>query len=458
MPAVRLSILISVLLCSFPAIADSHSAKAIFRDLIELNTAPSGGSDIRPAVEMLVARLQDAGFSDDDMSIIYSGEKLPNLVVRYRSQNAEQKPILMMAHLDVVEALPSDWSIPPFEFTEADGYYYGRGTSDNKEGSAILVANLIRLKQEGFRPNRDLIIMLTSDEETTGDGVSTIIREHRELIDAEFALNSDSGMVMERDGVASAFMMQTSEKVYVAYKLEATDPGGHSSVPKADSAISRLARTLVALQEWRSPIDLNETTRTYFEKIGPSLSDEEREIVDAVLAGVPDVEVSAALDEFPKMNSIMRTTCIATLVSGGHAQNAIPQTASAEVNCRILPQSDGQIVLEAMQQMATPNDVSVSEIWPFMYSPPSPLGSGPLQSISAVAEELWPGIVIVPEMGTGATDGLFIRNAGIPVYGISAVVSDPNDIRAHGRDERIRVDAFESATKYWYRLIKNLSQ
>jgi len=458
MTTIRLLVISLLFIGSTSAADDTHLATEILREIVGQNTAPSGGDDLRPTVTSLVARLQAAGFSDDDIAIVHSGEKLPNLVVRYRSADAKRRPILMLAHLDVVEALPSDWSIAPFTLTEADGYYYGRGTSDNKAGAAILIANLIRMRRENYRPDRDLIVMLTADEESTGAGALKLANEHRELIDAEFALNTDGGSVLERGGEARAFMMQTSEKVYVSYRLEATDPGGHSSVPRADSAISRLARSLVALQEFRFPIDLNETTRAFFERISTSFSEAETEIVEAILAGVPDAEVSAALDGFPYINSMLRTTCIATMIAGGHAPNAIPQTATAEVNCRVLPQFEESGVRDAITALAAPNDVSVTEIWPFMHSPPSPLDDNVIGPVTDVAQEFWPGIIVVPQMSTGATDGLFLRNAGIPVYAVSAIAADRNDIRAHGQDERIRIDAFEAATDYWYRLVKNLSQ
>ena len=454
----RCSLLALLAFTATATAADEHLATDILREIIAQNTAPSGGNDMRPTVASLEARLRAAGFGDEDIAIVYSGETLPNLVARYRSSSPVRQPLLMMAHLDVVEALPEDWTKDPFELIEEDGYYYGRGTTDNKAGAAILVANFIRLKQENYDPDRDLIIMLTADEETTGDGAIKLANEHRELIDAEFALNTDGGAVFERDGVARAFVMQTSEKVYVSYRFEATDTGGHSSVPRADSAISRIARTLVALHEFRFPIDLNETTRQFLELSLPSVAPNEAEIIEAVLAGVPDEEVSARLDALPYFNSLMRTTCIATLISGGHAENAIPQTATADVNCRVLPQFSEASVDAVMEALAAANDVTVSKIFPFRASPPSPLIPSVVEPITAVAQEFWPGVTLIPEMSTGATDGLYVRNAGIPVYAVSAIMEDPADIRAHGQDERIRIDSFERATEYWYRLVKVLSR
>jgi len=454
---IRCALFALLTFCANAAAAEEHLATDILREIIAQNTAPSGGNDLRPTVASLEARLRAAGFGDTDISIIYSGEKLPNLVVRYRSPAPTRRPLLMMAHLDVVEALPEDWTKDPFKLIEDDGYYYGRGTTDNKAGAAMLVANFIRLKQEGYRPDRDLIVMLTADEETTGNGAIRLANEHKDLIDAEFALNTDGGAVFERDGRAAAFVMQTAEKVYVSYRLEATDPGGHSSVPRADSAISRIARTLVGLHEHRFPIDLNETTRRFFEIGLPTLEPETADVIVDVLSGVPDAEVSTRLDALPYFNALLRTTCIATQISGGHAENAIPQTATAVINCRVLPQMPEAAVDAVIEGLASPNGVTVTKIFPYLASPPSPMTPSVVGPVTAVAQEFWPGIAVMPEMSTGATDGLYVRNSGIPVYAVSAIAEDPADIRAHGKDERIRIDAFERATEYWYRLVKLLS-
>lgn len=457
----RLVPLLAAAACFFPAAAsseDEHLATEILRELIALNTAPSGGNDLRPAMNLLEKYLRQGGFTDDEITVVTPAEKLPNLVVRYRSPKPQRRPVLMMAHIDVVEALPSDWTVPPFEMTETDGYYYGRGTTDNKAGGAMLVANLIRLKEEGYAPDRDLIVMLTADEETTGLGALTLANDHRELIDADFALNTDLGFVMLVGDEPRAFLMQTSEKVYVDFRLEATDRGGHSSRPRADSAISRVARTLVALHEHRFPIDLNETTRTFFERWRAFAPSEDTELFGALLSGAPDEEISAELDKRPYYNSITRTTCIATQIEGGHAENAIPQRATAVINCRVLPQFPNSTVLGAIQAMAAPNDVSVEQVYPYRPSPPSPLRPDVVGPITEVAQEFWPDIVVIPEMSTGATDAIFVRDVGIPVYAISAIAQDPDDRRAHGQDERIGIEAFEVATEYWYRLAKAVSQ
>lgn len=433
-------------------------AKEIFAELIAENTAPSGGNDIRPAIDGLVTRLKNAGFDAKDIHIISKAGQADNLVVRYPAANASGRPLLMMAHLDVVEALPEDWSVDPFFMLEKDGYYYGRGTTDNKAGAAMLVANFIRLKREGFEPNRDLIVMLTGDEESSGAGAQLLVNEHRDLVDAEFALNTDGGFIVLHDDRPQAFVMQTSEKIYVSYTFEATDPGGHSSLPRKDSAISRLSRTLVDLQEFRFPISLNETSRAFFRLWSPMAPAEARPVLKAVLEDPTDPELSARLLDWPYYNSLARTTCVATQLAGGHAENALPQSARATVNCRVVPQSSAEETENLLRAIATKQGVTVTQIAPAKPSPSSPLTPGIVDPITEVAREVWPDIPVIPEMSTGATDGLFVRNAGIPVYGVSAIAEDPNEMRAHGQDERIRIRSYFDALEYWYRLVKVLSQ
>lgn len=434
-------------------------AKDIFEELIAINTAPSGGPDLRPAVQAMATRLRNAGFSADDIDIVGETGEIVNLVARYRSSNPTQRPLLMMAHLDVVEALAKDWTVEPYVLTEKDGWYYGRGTTDNKAGAAMLVANFIRLKREGFDPNRDLIIMLTGDEETSGGGARLLSTEYKELIDAELALNTDAGMVItSEEGEPQAFIMQTAEKVYVSYIFEATDPGGHSSVPRADSAISRLSRVLVDLEEFHFPIDLNETSRAFFRLYAPLAPPEVQPLLQAVLENPDDPELAAKLIQYPYYNALARTTCVATMLEAGHAENALPQTARATVNCRVLPQSTAEKAENMLTAIAAKEGVTVTRIAPPKPSPPSPLDPAVVDPITRLAADMWPGIPVIPEMSTGATDGLFVRNAGIPVYGVSAIAEDPGDQRAHGKDERIRKTAFYDALDYWYRLVKALSQ
>lgn len=433
---------------------DHPLARGILTELIAVNTAPSGGDDTREAVALLVRHLKDAGFPDDDIAVLGHSDMRSNLVVRYRSREPIRRPILLMAHLDVVEALPKDWHYDPFVVTEDGGWYYGRGTNDNKAGAAMLIANLIRLKQEGFEPDRDLIVMLTSDEESTNDAARWLLAEHRQLVDADFALNTDAGPILLIDGKPLAFMLQTSEKVYASFALEAKDPGGHSSRPHRDSAISRLAHVLVDLQAHPFPIDLNPTTRAFFERWVHIAPAEDRTLLEAVLSEHADPAVIDGLLDNYYYNALARTTCVATELSGGHAENALPQSARAVVNCRILPQSSAAAARDVLVRLAEPYGVSVIQIAPDVPSPASPLDPRVVDPITALAKKMWPGIAVIPEMSTGASDGAYVRNAGIPVYGVSAIADDPNDMRAHGQDERVGIDAFGDATEFWFRLVK----
>ena len=431
-------------------------ARDIMAELVAVNTAPSGGNDMREAVAVLVRHLEAAGFEDLDIAAPGQTDALQNLVVRYRSKSPERRPLLLMAHLDVVEALDEDWNYDPFVMTEDDGWYYGRGTNDNKAGAAILIANLIRLRNEGFEPNRDLVVMLTADEETTGNATKWLLSEHRELIDAEFALNTDGGPILLIEGKPLALMLQTSEKIYASFTLQATDPGGHSSRPHRDSAISRLARALVDLEAYEFPIDLNETTRQFFER-WLAIAPKDEALIRAVLADEPDPAALDALLDEHYYNAIARTTCVATQLSGGHAENALPQIATAVVNCRYLPQSDVAAVKGRLEEIGARYGVTVAAMEPSTPSPPSPLTPSIVGPITEIARSIWKDIAVIPEMSTGATDGAYVRNAGIPVYTVSAIADDPNDMRAHGQDERISVQAFEDSNNYWYKLITSFA-
>jgi acetylornithine deacetylase/succinyl-diaminopimelate desuccinylase-like protein len=449
-----------LLVCQSACNAESRGevlARDIMAELVAINTAPSGGDDMRPAVALLVRHLRDAGFDDDDISVLGLVETLPNLVVRLRSKTPAREPILLMAHLDVVEALPEDWSFDPFVMTERDGYYYGRGTDDNKAGAAILIANLIRYKQEGFAADRDLIVMLTADEETTGYATKWLMEEHRSLIDAEFALNTDGGPILLIDERPLALMFNTSEKVFVNFQLEALDAGGHSSRPHRDSAISRLSRALVDLQAYEFPVDLNDTTREFFSRWTLIAPPADTPLLQSLVSDNPDPNVMERLPDAHYYNALARTTCVATQLSGGHAENALPQAARAVINCRVLPQSSVDATRAVLERIAAPYNVAVLPLRPANEGPPSPLDPKILAPVTELAQSMWPGITVIPEMSTGASDGVFTRNAGIPTYTVSAIASDPDDMRAHGQDERIGVQAFRDSSEFWYSLVKTLS-
>ncbi|MGH7359332.1 MAG: M20/M25/M40 family metallo-hydrolase, partial [Candidatus Rokuibacteriota bacterium] len=399
-----------------------------------------------------------AGFPEEDVHVL---EPLPDvgiLVARYPGAG-ESPPILLLAHIDVVPALPEDWSTAPFELTLQDGWWYGRGATDNKAGAAMLIANFIRYREEGFVPDRDLIIVLTGDEETDSEAIKWIVSEEgRELIDdPAFALNTDSGGGALRDDAETMFGVQASEKVYLSFQLEVTNAGGHSSQPRPDNAISTLAEGLVRLAGHVWPVQLNDVTSAFFERSATIESGQLAEDMRTIAENPADSAAAARLSESPHLNALLRTTCVATMLEAGHAENALPQSALATVNCRILPgESPDEVEATLVSVLADPA-IQVSRISEPTASPPSPLTDEVLGTIERLTEELWPGVPVVPTMSTGATDGLYVRNARIPVYGVGAIFEDTEDNRAHGRDERVAVDRFYEALDYWYRMVKELT-
>jgi acetylornithine deacetylase/succinyl-diaminopimelate desuccinylase-like protein len=454
------------LLCIAPALhaadggaqADRELALDILRELVAINTAPSGGpGQTRRAAEAMAARLAAAGFPAEDLRVLGLEAGDGNLIARYRGTGSK-RPILLMAHLDVVDARPSDWTLPPFSLTERDGYLYGRGTLDNKGGAAMLLANAIRMQRDGQRPSRDLIILLTADEETTAANLKWLLKEHGALLDAEYALNTDAGAVLLDGDRPQALTVQTSEKIYASFNLEARNPGGHSSLPRRDNAIYALANALQRLQGYEFPIQLNETTSAFFERWQAVASRPSLPIVAAIAAGRLDAPEIAELPDHPYLNALARTTCVATLLQGGIAENALPQTARATVNCRIVPSSSAAETEQVLRRVVADPEIAITAVDPATPSPPSPLNDELFAVIESLAAEFWPGIPIIPDMSTGATDGLFVRNAGIPTYGVAAVAEDPRDDRAHGQDERMRTKSFYDALEFLHRLLTRLSR
>ena len=433
-------------------------ARDIFEQLININTTGSSGSTTI-AANAMAKRLTDAGFPAVDVQVLgREGSKNYNLVARFRGTGRE-KPILLLAHLDVVEARRSDWSLDPFTFVERDGFFYGRGTQDIKDGDAILVATLVRLKQEGYRPNRDLILALTTGEEGGSDynGVEWLLAHHRDLIDAAYVLNMDAGDPVILNGKRLMRPVQASEKVYVTFKLEVHNPGGHSSLPTRDNAIYRLAAALGRLSGYEFSPQLNEITRTFFQRMAALQQGQLAADMAAVASPAPDSAAIRRLSDIsPLYNAQLRTTCVATELLGGHAENALPQTASATVNCRMLPGTPSEDVQNTLSRVVADTAVKVSVVTAATPSPPSPLTPAIMDPIERVTKRLW-NIPVVPVMETGATDGLYLRNAGIPVYGVSGVFVDINDIRAHGRDERIGVQDYYDGAEYIYQLVREVS-
>ena len=431
-------------------------ARDIFKELIEINTTFRYGST--KAAEAMATRLRSAGFSDNDIQVIGPDEQHKNLVLRFRGQG-KLKPVLFICHLDVVEALRSDWSVDPFTFLERDGYYYGRGTTDIKNDDASLVANIIRLKKEGFIPNRDIIIALTADEEMgNANGVNWLVTNHRDLIDADFCINPDGGGGDSKNGKPVTMSIQTTEKVYVSFQLETNNKGGHSSLPVKDNAIYRLAAGLTRLAAYDFPVRLNETTRNYFEKVAARESGQIKSDIYAILRNPQDTAASRRLeDSSAYYNAMIRTTCVATMMSAGHAENALPQSAQATVNCRMLPDDNPDNVMSILKSVLADSQISITRVYSSIIAPVSPLKDDITIPVNQISSSMWPGANVTAIMSTGATDGKYLRYQGIPVYGVSGMFGDIDDVRAHGKDERIGVKDFYNGVEFMYRFIKALS-
>jgi acetylornithine deacetylase/succinyl-diaminopimelate desuccinylase-like protein len=451
--------LLAVSMASAQTGPNDARAREIYKELVEINTTDTPAGNVTKAAEAVAARLKAAGFPAADMQILGPDPRKGNLVFRYRGTGA-RKPILLLAHLDVVEAKREDWSMDPFTLIEKDGFFYGRGTSDDKAMASHFVANLIRLHEEGFKPDRDLILALTADEEG-GDfnGAEWLVKNHKDLIDAEFAINEGGGGTM-RKGKYLTNEVQASEKVYQDFHLEVTNAGGHSSLPVKDNAIYHLAAGLARLSAFDFPVELNEVTRTYFARSADVGSDPKLAAdMRAVAKTTPDLAAAARLSaSLPYYNAMMRTTCVATKLLGGHATNALPQMASANVNCRILPGVSPATVKAKLVEILADSKITVAFVGEAHPSKPSPLRPDILGVVESLAKQMYPGVVVVPVMSTGATDGLYMRNGEIPTYGIEGTFGEVDDVRAHGRDERVGVKQYFEGLEFQYRLIKALAQ
>lgn len=435
---------------------DDREARAIFAELIGINTTHDHGGTTR-AARLLSRRFLAAGFPAKDVVIAGPHPLRQNLVVRLRGSGA-RKPILLLAHLDVVEARRKDWSLEPFVLTERDGFFYGRGTSDIKDMAAIFSQTLLRLKRERARLDRDVILALTADEEGGSDnGVQWLLAHRRGLIDAAFGINADAGDPIMRGGQVYERNVEASEKVYMDVRLEVRNPGGTSSVPLKENAIYRLAAALERFGQHEFPPRLNEVTRAYFSRAAAS----EPDTIAARMRMVGESGDTTAMRRLSEgsawLNSVLRTTCVATMLDGGHATNALPQTAGANINCRMLPDERPEDVVDTIRRVVADTNVKVTITSPPTPSPPSPLTPEVLEPIDSITAAMWPGAAVVPNMDTGASDCLFLRNAGMPVYGVSGVPLDYDDIRWHGKDERIQVSAFYQGLEFTHRLVRALA-
>jgi len=445
-----------------PAPEPPEAVKALAHDLlqtfIETNTVHANGSTALAGA--MAARLRAVGFAPEDLSLLAPADHPTkgNLVVRLRG-HGKGKPLLFICHLDVVEAKKEDWSVDPFTLTEKDGWFYGRGTQDIKGEDAALMTSLIRLKGEGFMPDRDIVVAFTADEEAGGDanGVEWLLREHRDLVDAELAINPDAGDAFYSGDRRLYIGLETSEKVFLTFGLEVTGKGGHSSLPVPENPIYRLAAGLGRLEKLSFPVELNTTTRAYFAEMAKMAKGQVRQDMLAMTAPSPDPAAIRRLEKQPFYNAVLHTTCVATMIDGGHAENALPQRARATIQCRTLPEDSPATVQAILAKALADPAIKISVITPAAPGPesvPTPKITG---KVEAVVRSMWPNLPLVPDMEPGASDSKYTRASGIPTFGITGMFSDIDDVRAHGRDERIGIDAFYQGVEFTYRLMKSFS-
>ncbi len=456
------TLLLALLLAqASPSDPENQLVRGLLRELIEINTTHSVGSTGK-AAEAMAARLRTAGFDASDVQVLGPNSAHANLVARLRGTGA-RKPILLISHLDVVEARKEDWTTDPFQFVEKDGYFYGRGATDIKCGDAILVADFIRWKREGFRPDRDLILALTANEEggdVEENGIYWLLKNHRDMIDAAYSVNLDGGNLETKKGKKLLNELQYAEKGFLSFVLEVKNKGGHSSLPEKENAIYRLSRGLVRLSEFDFPVTLDAGTRAFFEAVAVSQEPEVASAINRMLStNPPNAAAIALLSKSPDWNAALRTTCVATMLEGGHAENALPQSAKATVNCRILPAEAPAAVEKTLRRVLSDDQISITPIEPLaqVQSPPSPLLPEVVAAAKKVTSAMWPGVPVVPFVSQGGTDGTHLRRAGIPTYGISGIADDYDDIRAHGKDERIAATALYEGREFTFRLIRELS-
>ena len=437
---------------------DQLAFRELYRELIEINTTLSAGS-CTAAAEAMAARMKAAGFADADLKIIAPADRPKDgaLIATLKGSDTRAKPILLLAHIDVVEANRADWERDPFKLVEEDGFFYARGASDDKAQAAVWTDTLIRYKQEGFKPRRTLRMALTCGEETpdTFNGVQYLIANHRELMDAAFVINEGSGGRLDDQGNRISLGIQAGEKVYQDYTLEVTNRGGHSSAPVRDNAIYHLSQGLARLAEYDFPVKLNDAVRANFERMAVIEGGPGGAAMAAVAKNPADAEAVAVVARDPGRNSMMRTTCVATMVNAGHAPNALPQRAQANVNCRILPGESVEATREALVKVLADDAIKITALGePSPVPPPPALTKAILEPAEKVAAKLWPGVPVVPVMATGATDGRFLNAVGVPTYGLTGFFGEASGNGAHGLNEKMRVRSLYEGRDFLYEVVK----
>lgn len=440
-----------------PPEADRQLARDMLKTLVEINTTHAHGS--MEAAKAIQGWALSAGFPAGDVVLIAPPDHPTkgNVVVRYRGKHPGNA-VLFLGHLDVVEAKPEDWSVDPFKLTEQDGWFYGRGTIDMKDGDAALIESLIRLKRDKFVPDHDVIVAFTADEEAGGDanGPAFLLKEHRDLIDASMVVNLDGGGGDTKNGARQFFEVGTSEKTYVTFTLETHSPGGHGSLPGPDNAIYRLASGLGRIEAFKFPVMLTATTRESFEQLGSLETGATAADMHAVAKDPPDLAAAERLSQNVRLNAQLRTTCVATLISGGHAENALPQRARATIQCRMMPGDSADNVRTLLVAALADPAIGITLDAPPIVSPESPPTPQLMKRVTSLVHSMWPDVPVIPTMATGFSDDRQTRNAGIHSYDISGVWADVDENRAHGRDERVGIQAFDESVEFTYRLIKTM--
>jgi acetylornithine deacetylase/succinyl-diaminopimelate desuccinylase-like protein len=434
-------------------------ARAILRELVAIDSTHAHGSTV--AAEAVAARLVSAGFPRSDVQVL-APPGLPtkgNAVVRLRGSGAGGRPLLYVGHLDVVEARRENWTYDPFSLTEADGWLYGRGTVDMKGQDAAMIAALIRLRNEGFRPARDVIVAFTADEEAGGDanGVEWLLEAHRDLVDAGLAINPDGGEAALRNGRRLYLSVETSEKLYATWRLEAVGPGGHSSRPTPANPIYRMSRALARLEAKPFPVRLTDTVRAYFRARAELETGRLRQDLREAAAGSPSPDALRRLSADPELNALLRTTCEATMIEGGQGESALPERARTIIQCRVMPGEDVDGVRQALATAIADPAIRISAVTAGAPSPDSPLSPQVMGPVDRVVREMWPGTPVLPIMSPGTSDSAITRSAGIASYVVDGIFQEIDDDRAHAPDERIGVQAFDEEVEFTYRLMKALA-
>ncbi len=432
----------------------------VYRELVEINTTDSSGS-CTDAARAMGERLRKAGLADTDVQVLVppGAPKKGNLVARFRGTGAK-KPLLLLAHIDVVEAKREDWKRDPFKLVEEDGHFYARGAADDKAMAAAFVANLMRFRSEKYRPDRDVVLALTCDEEiipSPANGVEYLLKNHRALLDAELALNEGGGGQLDKSGKRVRMTIQAGEKVFQSYRLEVTNPGGHSAQPRKDNALYDLARGLARLGDFDFPAKLLPVTRASFARMADILGGPVGQDLKLVAGDPPDVEAIARLSRNPSYNAQLRTTCVATMADAGEATNALPQRARAVVNCRVLPGESVAEVTSTLVRVLDNERITVTPMGEAVLSPPAPLDERILGPVKAVSDAMWPGVPLVATMSAGATDSRFLNNAGIPTYGVSGMFNESESAGVHALNERLPVRSLYEGQEFLYRLVKTLA-